>query len=153
MKNRGLFSKFLAIIGTLLVWLPILAPVIAAAVRLLQQGGFNFDYLLPAELFPLALVGGISLILVARRARLRWRLVGWGLGIAVVSLGAGQVLAVVTGLASGEAQAAGWPLAAVNFTLYIYILMLLVTGVGGMMLLRELFKSPQKFPRDAKHIS
>ncbi len=146
MNNRGIFSRFLAIMGTVLVWLPVLAPVLAAAVRLLEQGGFNFDYLIPAELFPLALVGGISLILVARRTRLRWRLVGWGLGVAIVALGAGQVLAVVTGLGSGEAQAAGWPLALVNASLYLYILALLVTGIGGMMLLRGLFKAPQRVP-------
>ncbi len=149
MNNTGTFSKILAIAGTILVWIPILAPILATTIRLLQQGGFNFDYLLPAELFVVALIGGGSLILVARRARLRWRLIGWGLGIAVVMLGAGQVVAVVTGLATAEAQAAGWPLAVVRGTIYIYILALVVTGIGGLLLLRRMFKlsTTEKRPR------
>ncbi len=140
MNNRGTFGKILATAGTILVWLPILAPTLMTIIRLLQQGGFNFDYLMPAELFLLALVGGGSLILVARRSGLRWRLVGWGLGIAAGMLGAGQLVAIVTGLASGEAQAAGWPLALVRATIYIYILALVVTGIGAILLLRRLFR-------------
>ncbi len=141
MENRGTLTKILAVSGTFLVWLPILAPVLVTAVRLLQQGGFNFDYLMPAELFLIALVGGGSLILVARRAHLGWRVIGWGLGIAALMLGAGQILALVTGLASGEAEAAGWPLELVRVSIYIYILALVVTGIGGIRLVSRLYKS------------
>ncbi len=147
MNNRGMFSKILAIAGTILVWLPLLAPTLMTIIRLLQQGGFNFDYLMPAELFPSALIGGGSLILVARRTGLRWRLVGWGLGIAAVMLGAGQVVAFATGLATAEAHAAGWPLVVVEGTIYVYILALVVTGIGGIILLSRLFKPSQTAPR------
>ncbi len=140
MNNRGTFSKILAILGTTMVWIPILVPILMTAIRLLQQGGFNFDYLIPAELFVLALIGAGSLILVARRARLRWRLVGWGLGIAAVMLGAGQAVALATGLASAEAHEAGWPLVVVQGTIYVYILALVVTGIGGILLVSSLFK-------------
>ncbi len=146
MENRGNFSKILAVGGTILVWLPILAPALATAARLLQQGGFNFDYLMPAELFLVALVGGGSLILVARRTNLGWRLIGWGLGSAAVLLGAGQGLALVTGLASGEAQAAGWPLAVVRVSIFAYIVALAVTGIGGILLLNRLFKTRTATP-------
>ncbi len=142
MNNRGTFSKILAVAGTILVWFPILAPILMTATRLLQQGGFNFDYLAPAELFVVALIGGGSLILVARRERLRWRLIGWGLGVAVVMLGAGQVVAVVTGLATAEAQAASWPMSVVRITIYVYILALVITGIGGIILLSRLFRRP-----------
>ncbi len=142
MNNRGVFSKILAVAGTIMVWLPILAPILMTAIRLLQGGAFNFDYLIPAELFVVALIGGGSLILVARRERLRWRLIGWGLGIAAGMLGAGQVVAAATGLASGEAQAAGWPLAVVRGTIYVYILALVITGIGGIILLSRLFRRP-----------
>ncbi|MBN1811399.1 MAG: hypothetical protein JXA14_06160 [Anaerolineae bacterium] len=69
---------------------------------------FRFDYLLPAEFFLAALVGGGLLVWAALRARSRRRLIGWGLGIAVGLLVGGQALAVVTGLASGETEPTGW---------------------------------------------
>ncbi len=104
MEKRGVFTKILAIAGTILVWIPILAPVLFSGIVLLRSGRFRFDYLMPAELFPFALVGGGLLIWAALRARARWGLIGWGLGIAVVMLVGGQALAVVTGLASGETE-------------------------------------------------
>jgi len=61
---------------------------------------------MPAELFPAALVGGGSLLWAALRVRLCRRLIGWGLGVAIGLLVGGQVLAVVTGLASGETEPA-----------------------------------------------
>jgi hypothetical protein len=149
MENRGKLSKILAIAGTVLVWLPILAPVLVTVASLLQQQVFSFDYLMPAELFLLALVGGGTLILVARRARLGWRLIGWSLGIAAIMLGAGQVLALATGLASGEAQAAGWPLALVRDSLYAYILALVFAGLGGILLTIRVF-NPVESQRRAK---
>jgi hypothetical protein len=50
------------------------------------------------------------------------------------------VLAVVTGLASGEAEAAGWPWALVLASLAGYTLALVAMGVGGALLLRDLFR-------------
>ncbi len=58
-----------------------------------------FDYLMPSELFPLA--GGLLLLWAALRARTGVGRVAWSLGIAVGALAGSQVLAVVTGLASG----------------------------------------------------
>ena len=68
MVNRNTFTKALAIIGTILAWLPIQAPIILSAIRLIQTGQFQFDYLIPAELFPLAMIGGGLLIWAAIRA-------------------------------------------------------------------------------------
>jgi peptidoglycan/LPS O-acetylase OafA/YrhL len=109
---------------------------------------FRFDYLMPAELFPATLVGGGLLIWAALRARSRRRLIGWGLGIAVGLLVGGQVLAVVTGLASGETEPAGWWWALVLASIVIYTLALVVIGVGGVLLLRDLFK-PSRLPTES----
>ena len=89
------------------MWFPILAPVLLSMAVAIQGRMFRFDYLMPAELFPVALVGGCLLIWAALRARSRRRLIGWGLGIASSMLVGGQALAVVTGLASGESEPAG----------------------------------------------
>src|SRR5512146_925771 len=110
MQNKpiktSLLTRILAILGTLLVWFPILAPFIFSLRALINQQMFRFDYLIPAELFPVALAGGGLLVWAALRARLHLRLIGWGMGVAVFLLVGGQVLAVVTGLASGEIEPA-----------------------------------------------
>ena len=143
MEKRDVLTKILAIAGTVLVWFPILVPVLLS-VAIIKERMFRFDYLMPAELFPVALVGGCLLVWAALRARSRRRLFGWGIGIAVGSLVGGQVLATVTGLASGETEPVGWPWALVLSSLAIYSLALVVMGVGGLLLLRDLFKTPRK---------
>ncbi|MDD5468971.1 MAG: hypothetical protein PHS96_14325 [Anaerolineales bacterium] len=142
MNDKATFTKTLAIIGTVLVWLPILAPVFFSLVALVAARRFRFDYLMPAELFPVALLGGALLVWATLRARSRRGLVGWGLGVAIAMLVGGQALAVATGLASGEIEPAGiwWTL--VLGSLVIFILALLMMGVGGILLLRDLFIAP-----------
>jgi hypothetical protein len=143
MEKKGVLTKILAIVGTVLVWFPILAPVLLSVAVIIKERMFRFDYLMPAELFPAALVGGGLLIWAALRARSRRRLIGWGLGIAVGLLVGGQVLAVVTGLASGETEPTGWWWALVLASIVVYSLALVVIGVGGVLLLRDLFKPPR----------
>ena len=148
MEKKGVLTKILAIVGTVFVWFPILAPVLLSVAVIIKEHTFLFDYLMPAELFPAILVGGGLLIWAALRARSRRRLIGWGLGIAVGLLVGGQVLAVVTGLASGETEPAGWWWALVLASIVIYTLALVVIGVGGVLLLRDLFK-PSRLPTES----
>jgi len=145
MEKKGVLTKILAIVGTVLVWFPILAPIVISAVVTTRSHRFRFDYLMPAELFPFALVGAGLLIWAALRARSRRGLIGWGFGIAAGLLIVGQVLAVVTGLASGETEPTGWRWAAVLTSLVVYSLAIVVTGVGGVLLLSDLFK-PARLP-------
>jgi len=70
MENKKIFIKILAIIGTLFVWLPILAPVLFSAARFFQSNRFLFDYLMPAELFPIALLGAVLLMVATGIAEL-----------------------------------------------------------------------------------
>ena len=145
MEKKGILTKMLAIVGTVLVWLPVLAPVVLSMAAIIEERVFRFDYLMPAELFPVALVGGGLLIWAALRVRLHRRLIGWGLGISVGSLVGGQVLAIITGLASGETEPDGWWWALVLASIVVYSLTLVVIGVGGVLLLREPFK-PRRPP-------
>jgi membrane protease YdiL (CAAX protease family) len=140
MENKGVFTKILAVAGTVLVWIPILAPVLFSLSRLLADRRFRFDYLIPAELFPVALFGGVLLLWAALRARRRRKLIGWGLGVAVALLVGSQGFAVVTGLASGETEAVGWMMAVALGGIVAYDLALVLIGVGGIFLLRDLFK-------------
>jgi hypothetical protein len=143
-KNNGTFTKILAIAGTALVWFPIVAPILFAVFAFISRGRFLFDYLMPAELFPLVLIGGGLLLWAAIRARSRRGLIGWGLGIAVGLLVGGQALAVVTGLASGATEPAGWWWTFVLVSIAGYWLALIAVGVGGILLLSDLFKRTQQ---------
>ena len=53
----------------------------------------------------------------------------------------GQALASVTGLASGRTEPTGWPWALVLASLALYVLALVILGVGGVLLVRDLFKA------------
>jgi hypothetical protein len=139
--KKDLLTKMIAIVGTILVWFPILAPILFSLAFLIQRGIFRFDYLMPAELFSVALPGAVLLIWAALRAHSRMRLIAWCTGLAVGCLVGGQALAVATGLASGETEPTGWWWALVIASLGLYALALIGIGVGGVMLLRDLFKT------------
>jgi hypothetical protein len=144
MEKKDIFTKVLAIIGTILVWFPILMPFVGAVNAFIRAGVFHFDYLMPAELFPVALVGGGLLLWAALRTRSRRGLIAWGVGIAAGLLIGSQVLAVVTGVASGETEATAWLMALILTPLGGYALALVVIGVGGVLLMRDLFNHPAK---------
>jgi len=142
MGNKGVITKILAVAGTVLVWFPVVAPVLLW-LRSLTRGHSLFDYLIPAELFPLTLVGGLLLLWTALRARAYRKLIAWSLGGAVVLLVGSQLLAVVTGLASGETEPSGWIFALVVGALILYTLAVIAMGVAGILLLRHLYKPAQ----------
>lgn len=55
MDKKDVFSKILAWVGTILVWIPILAPILLSLMRFIQGRTFLIDFLMPAELFLVAL--------------------------------------------------------------------------------------------------
>lgn len=140
MEKRGVLTKILAVAGTVLILLSILIPVAFSVVSLIEEGVFRFDYLMPLELFPAALTGGGLLVWAALREHSYQKLICWSLGVVVGMLVFGQVIAVVSGLASGEAEPTGFWWAVVLASLIIYSLALIVLGVGGVLLLHSLFK-------------
>jgi len=142
MEKKDILTKVLAIIGTVLVWFPILSPVVVSVIGFTAERMFRFDYLMPAELFPVALVGGGLLMWAALRAHSRRGIIGWGLGTAAGLLVGGQTLAMATGLASGDTEPTGWQWALVLASIGVYSLALVVIGAGGVLLLRDLFKPP-----------
>jgi hypothetical protein len=143
MGKNSTLTKFLAIAGMVLAWLPVLTPVLLSLAVLIRAHRFLFDYLGPAELFPLVLVGGGLLLWAAIRARLRRRLIAWAFGITAVSLFGSQALAVATGLASGETEPTGWPWVLVLALIVAYDVAVVAIGVGGALLVRDLFGRPR----------
>lgn len=147
MEDKGVLTKILAIAGTVLVWFPILAPILLTVIFYIEVQMFRFDYLMPAELGLFAFSGGILLLVAAIRAHSHWKLIGWGLGIALVLLIGGQALAVVTGLANGLTEIGGWQWMLVIASLVLYTLAVIETGIGGILILRDVFK-PHQFSTD-----
>lgn len=145
MQKKSVFSLILAASGALLVWLTILSPLLFGLANVIfNKGIFRLDSLMPAEFFPIALLGGILLVWAAVLAHKNRGWVGWGLAVAVLSLVGGQALAVVSGLASGKTDPASFWGAVVIATLIIYILALLVMGIGSLRLMGDLFKDSRQ---------
>lgn len=139
MKNINEKStKVIALIGTVLIWIPILFTLITAVVGSIASGTLRIDYLMPAELFPLALSGALLLLWASVRSKKYKKPIGWSLAIMAGSLVASQGAAVLTGLASGKTEAAGWPLVLVVSLLILYIAAVITQCIFGALLLREL---------------
>jgi hypothetical protein len=139
MERKTILTKILAIGGTVLVWLPLAAPIIFSIGLFFRSSRFMIDYLMPFELFPLFLLGSGLLIWAAMRARSRVKFIGWSLGAAIGLMVLSQALAIITGLASGRIEPTGiwWML--VIALLAGSILAIVTIGAGGILLLRDLY--------------
>ena len=140
MDQKNILTKVLAIGGTMLVWFPILAPVLLSAILFIVERRFLFDYLMPMELFVFALAGSGLLLWATLRAHSRMKFVIWGTGIAIFMFFGVQAFAVFTGMASGETEPVGWMWGIVIASLILYTLGITLVGTGGALLLRDLFK-------------
>ena len=140
MQTKNVLTKVLAIAGTILVWFPILAPILLAVGFLIAERKFLLDYLMPMELFMFAIAGSGLLLWAALREHARVKYIAWGIGVAIFMFVGAQWFAEITGLASGEIEPVGLPWAIVIAALIIFVLANITVGTGGVLLLRDLFK-------------
>jgi hypothetical protein len=138
MEKKGGLTKTLAVAGTMLVWFPVLAPVMLGIISLFTDGVFHLDYLMPAELLPCVLLGSGMLLWAALRVRIHHKLIGWSMIIAAAAFLLSTQLAEVSGLASGRIEAEGGWYILVLGLLIIYDLMVVLIGFGGLLLLKDL---------------
>jgi hypothetical protein len=82
MEKKDAFTKIIAIVGTVVMWFPILAPVLISVMYFSEEGVFIFDYLIPAELFLVVLIGGVLLTWAALRRHVQ-KLIVWSYGLAI----------------------------------------------------------------------
>lgn len=132
MKRNDLVTKLLAIGGTILVWLPLLFPILLAGMAYFSYGALFLDYLMPAELFPLALAGAALLLAAAWRAHDHQRLITATAAVAAAALG---LLLLSPGARPGT-----WMFALLAALLVLYAASLAATGAGGALLLHDLFR-------------
>ncbi len=140
MEQKNVLTKTLAIVGTVLVWFPIAAPILFSFVALATRGRFLFDYLMPMELFLFGIVGSGLLLWATLRAHSYVRFVAWGIGIAILMFVGISGFAEVTGMASGATEPTSWMWGIVITALIVFVLSIVLVGTGGALLLRDLFK-------------
>lgn len=129
-----------SVLGTVLALLPIAATLVLSLIGTIADRALRFAFLMPAELFPVYALGAVLLVIAAFRAR-RWR--GWLLGAplaAVTTLAGAQGLAILTGLADGTHDATGWRVVVVDSLLALSVIAMIVTGVVGWRLAREVWR-------------
>ena len=140
-KSAGTpLGKGLAILGMALIWFPIFFTLLTSAVGSIRSRAFHLDYLMPAELFPAALVGALLIVWTALRARERRMPVTVSAAAMVLFFACVLLIPVVTGLASGQAAPEGWPWALTILSLALYTAAMILTGVLGALVVRDLFR-------------
>lgn len=140
MSQKNRLNIFLAVLGTLLVWIPILAPAFFTVVRYVRSGLFRFDYLMPAELGLLAFAGGLLLFWVSIRIHVYQKVVATCLATMFLTLVGGMALASATGSASGAMDRAGWQWTLVALSLVLYSIALVILVFCGLFLVKEVFR-------------
>jgi len=141
MKEKTVYSKVLALGGTILVWLPILFMLFTGLVGSIQSKRLLCDYMLPAELFPVVLAGAGGFVWAALRERVFIKPTAWTTGSALFLLFGCQGLAVIGGLANGRVQVEDAPglTAIVTAMLIGYDLCVILLGYWGIRLCKRVF--------------
>jgi hypothetical protein len=137
-------SAPLALSGSILAFLPIVAPVILGTVMLFVRSQFLFDWLMPGELFLLELAAAVMLLTSALISKRRRAWIAWSAGIAVIALPLTQLAATLTGLAHGDTEPGGWESTIVLIIYSIYVMALLVMIAGGIRLYADLRRDSSK---------
>jgi hypothetical protein len=140
MERSKFWTKVIATCGSVLIWLPLAAPLVLGLIVTITDGKFIFDYLMPGEMFPVLFVGAGLAIWAALRTKQYVKGISWSVGAAILFLLASQGTAMLTGLANGQVSADGWQWV---LTLSIYICFLLASvtlGIFSLLLTIRVFK-------------
>jgi hypothetical protein len=142
MEKKRVFSLVLAILGTTLLWLPIVFMVITAIIGSIGAQRFMCDYMIPAEVGFLVIGGAAALLWAAIRERKFIKPVVWIIGITVVLILGCTGLAAASGLASGRVQETDVPgvLLVVQAALIGYDVAVAAMGVVGILMIKEFAK-------------
>ena len=138
MDRKSRLTRILAVAGSVLIWLPIALMVVSFFARLIIDGVFLGDFFLPAELFPVTIVGFILLLWAAIRNRSLIKHIAVTFVVAVAALLGTQGLATLTGLASGEQEATGWRVVLVTGIYVIFVLAVIFLGNLGIRLANQI---------------
>ncbi|MDP2183142.1 MAG: hypothetical protein Q8K99_11310 [Actinomycetota bacterium] len=141
MKEHDVLARTLAILGTVLVVLPLIAPFALGLIVMGRPGGFRLDYLMPFEVYPVTIVGMALLVWASFRARARKGAVGIAIAVMLGGLVLAGVAAQVTGIANSEEQLETWRYALTIALGAVSLLGQVALIVEGSLLTRDLFRA------------
>lgn len=129
--------RVLSLAGTVVVMIPLAAPLLLAAFMAVAGAGLHLDYLMPGELFLVVPFGGAMLLAASLLFRqLRWPVAGLLAGSAAL-FAATVWTADATGLATGESDTGA---SATVFALYgMYVGAVAALAVTGVILCTRAF--------------
>lgn len=139
-KPSQMFMKNIIYIGSVIVWMPIFLTLFTSLIGSLNLKYFIIDYLMPAELFPAALIGSIIISYVSAVSKLYLKSSVINFIILILSFSGINFAAVITGLASGDYPPEGYRFVIVIFLLIIYILSVISEGVLSILIILKLKK-------------
>jgi hypothetical protein len=134
-----LWARILAVSGTVLTGLPLVAPVLLAIGAVVRGALPRLDYLMPGELVALVLAGATALVAAAVLGRRAQGATAICLALIVLLFVLVGVAADATGLASGATRAEGWPLLFVGGVYALYVLAVVAETFIGVLLCRRFF--------------
>lgn len=137
--TRTVTARALAVVGTVLVGVPLTAPFALAAVRFAFAGDLRVDVLIPGELFAVVFLGGATLLAGSFIADRLSMVVGATAATGVVLFGVTAWISDSTGLASGAAEPAGWPLILLSAAYALYVGAVIGLFAVGVALCRSTF--------------
>lgn len=141
LENKRILTKTLAIVGNILIWGPILFLIFISIGGTIADQTLRFDYLMLAELFPFILIGNILLLWTAIRIHWKIKIMTWELLLLIIFLFSSQIIAIISGLASGRTEPAGWAWVIVLICIALYNLSVIIIGISGIVLMRKIFSN------------
>lgn len=151
MGKRDALTKTLAVAGTVLVALPLLAPFLLGLVSIGRLGGFRLDYLMPFEVYPVTVVGMILLAWAAMRAKIRQRAVMICIAVMLGGLLLLSVSAQATGIADSEVTLETWRYVVTSAFGVMSLVAQLALVAYGWLLGRDLMAEHRRLAPPATH--
>lgn len=139
MKTKSVLAKVFAVIGTVLIWLPVLFMFLTAIIGSIAAKKLLFDYMMLAEFFVVVLIGVVLLFAAGILSKTMPKWLGWSSAIAVIALAGAQLTAVASGLAHGDREPTGYIFGFVIGLIMLYNLLVVGIGVLGIRLVKRLY--------------
>jgi hypothetical protein len=127
-----------AVIGTILVWLPILIMLITSIIGSISAQMFLMDYLLPAEFFFVELIGWVLLVAASLMTQVMKIPVLITAILTPAALIIAMLVASLSGLTSGAIEAEGFIWMLILGMIGVYDVLVAVMGVLGIKLIVDI---------------
>lgn len=127
-----------AVIGTILVWLPILIMLITSIIGSISAQMFLMDYLLPAEFFFVELIGWVLLVAASLMTQVMKIPVLITAILTPAALIIAMLVASLSGLTSGAIEAEGFIWMLILGMIMAYDILVAVMGILGIKLIVDI---------------